>query len=261
MERKDEQTEEILNNLANEHIKNNKVKNAKSKVEKIIIILVIIIIIIVLSILILKNMTNVNSQHNQIKNVLQPYEIEPDEVKKPIIYLYPTVDTELTIKLGNPEKVTCSYPKYDNEWNVIAKPDGTLMDIKTGRKLYALYWEGKEVNNTETKEGFIVEGKDTIEFLEEKLQILGLTDREAEEFIIYWLPKLQENKYNYIRFVTLDEINEYMPLEFSIQPDTLIRVLMEFKALDEYIDIPEQKLETPERNGFVAVEWGGTEIK
>ena len=41
---------------------------------------------------------------------------------------------------------------------------------------------------------------------EEKLAILGLNEREAEEFIIYWLPKLESNKYNYIRFATEEEI-------------------------------------------------------
>lgn len=48
--------------------------------------------------------------------------------------------------------------------------------------------------------------------MEEKLAILGLNDREAEEFIIYWLPKLQENEYNYTIFASMDEINENMPL-------------------------------------------------
>ena len=36
---------------------------------------------------------------------------------------------------------------------------------------------------------------------------------------------------------------------------------MQFKPLEEYIEIPKQELTTPERNGFVVVEWGGTEIK
>jgi len=84
---------------------------------------------------------------------------------------------------------------------------------------------------------------------------------EAEEFIVYWLPRLQENEYNYIRFATIDEINEIMPLEFSAEPDTIIRVLMQFKCLENPIEVQEQELETPERTGFVAVEWGGTEIK
>jgi hypothetical protein len=33
-----------------------------------------------------------------------------------------------------------------------------------------------------------------------------------------------------------------------------------FKALDEPIEVTPQELVTPERAGFVAVEWGATEI-
>ena len=181
---------------------------------------------------------------------------------KPIIYLYPEETTQLTVTLGKPENITCSYPKYDNDgWQVIANPNGDLEDVKTGRKLYALYWEGINNNNANLKEGFVVKSEDTISFLEEKLAVLGLNERESEEFIVYWLPKLQENKYNLIRFATKEEIDEDMPLQFSKQPDTVIRVLMQYKGLNNYKEIPEQKLETPERKGFVAVEWGGTEIK
>ena len=53
---------------------------------------------------------------------------------KPIIYLYPEEETEVSVKLGNPELITCSYPKYENEWKVIAHPDGTLIDTKTRKK-------------------------------------------------------------------------------------------------------------------------------
>ncbi|MEI3400922.1 MAG: hypothetical protein V8R51_00505 [Clostridia bacterium] len=52
-----------------------------------------------------------------------------------------------------------------------------------------------------------------------------------------------------------------MPLELSIEPDTLIRVLMQYKPLDKYMEVKEQELVTPDRNGFTVVEWGGTEIK
>lgn len=30
---------------------------------------------------------------------------------------------------------------------------------------------------------------------EEKLEILGLNYKETEEFIVYWLPKLEQNEY------------------------------------------------------------------
>ena len=70
-----------------------------------------------------------------------------------------------------------------------------------------------------------------------------------------------KNEYNYIRFATLEEINNNMPLELSVDPDTLIRVLMQYKPLDKYMKVKEQELVTPDRNGFTVVEWGGTEIK
>ncbi len=183
-------------------------------------------------------------------------------VDKPIIYLYPTEDTDVSLKLLKDKNLTCSYPKYKNEWKVLAKTNGDLTDLETNRQLYSLYYESKsDIEFRVEKEGFVVRSEDTISFLEEKLDILGLTEREAEEFIVYWLPKLEANKYNYIRFATTDEINENMPLEINPNPDTLIRVLMTFKGLESPIDVQEQQLETPNRTGFVAVEWGGTEIK
>ncbi len=181
--------------------------------------------------------------------------------KKPIIYIYPKEQTKVSIKVGKPENLSHTYPKYENGWEVIAKPNGDLIDTKTGRNLYALYWEGKNTVEPNMNEGFIVKGKDTITFLEEKLKILGLNEREANEFIIYWLPKLESNKYNFIRFQTEEEINNNMPLEIEPKPDTVIRVVMEFKALEEPIQIQEQNLKTPERTGYTVVEWGGTEIK
>lgn len=181
--------------------------------------------------------------------------------EKPIIYLYPQTEEAVEIKLGFPNKIITSYPKYTNNWKVIAKPNGDLKDINTNRQLYSLYYENENTTNFKVgNEGFIIKGENSAEFLEEKLAILGLTERESEEFIVYWLPKLEANKYNYIRFATSDEINENMPLEINPSPDTVIRVLMTFKGLDNPIKVKEQQLTTPERNGFVAVEWGGTKI-
>ncbi len=181
---------------------------------------------------------------------------------KPIIYLYPTKETEISVSLLKEENITYSYPKYKDKWHVLAHPDGNLQDLSTGRNLYSLYYE---CNNTKDfkveKDGFVIKGKDTIEFLEEKLAVLGLSEKETEEFIIYWLPKLESNKYNYIRFATQDEINENMTLEINPNPDTIIRVLMTFKKLDSPINVQEQQLKTPIRTGYTAVEWGGTEIK
>lgn len=182
------------------------------------------------------------------------------DVYKPIIYLYPEEETEISVKLGSPEKLTTVYPKYNNGWHVLAEPNGKLTDLSTGRELYALYWEGKDATYHQTAEGFVVKGSDTASFLEEKLAILGLNYKEAEEFIVYWLPKLEKNSYNYIRFASSEEINIYMSLSVTPQPDTTIRIMMIWRSLDKPIDVTEQKLETPTRTGFTVVEWGGSEL-
>ena len=184
---------------------------------------------------------------------------DPFVAKKPLIYLYPTEDMNVSVKLGAPSKLTATYPKYNDGWNVFAHKDGTL--IANGRSYYGLYWEGANYDAKQTNEGFIVAGKESAAFLETKLAQLGLTEREANEMIIYWLPKLEKNAYNYIRFDLNKELDAYMPMNVSPKPDAMIRVLMAFKGLEKPISVREQKLETPERKGFVVVEWGGCEIK
>ncbi len=187
---------------------------------------------------------------------------EQQVVKKPVLYFYPTQKTDIQVKFPYAENLTCTYPKYTNGWNIMAQPDGTLKDINTSRDLYSLYYECNPI--TEFKmpnKGFIVKGEDSAEFLEKKLDLLGLNYKEAEEFIIYWLPILESNKYNHIYFVVNEEVNKQMPIEILPKPDTTIRVWMYFKGLENPIDIQEQNLESQPRTGFAVVEWGGSEIK
>ena len=190
-------------------------------------------------------------------NPNEPFSYETICLDKPIIYLYPTTETQVNVKLWTPENLSHTYPKYNSEkWrSVIAQPNGELEDMDTWRKLYALYREWKSDNETNFNEWFIVAWEDIIPFLEEKLAILWLNEREAEEFIVYWLPQMEGNEWNLIRFETIEEQNENMSLNITPSPDTVIRVMMDWKAIDEPIDISEQKLITPERNGFTVVEW------
>ena len=194
--------------------------------------------------------------------LIEPAHLEkvPVAAAKPIIYLYPTTETKTNVKLWKPKNLSHTYPKYNWEkWrNIIAQPTGDLEDMDTWRKLYALYREWKSDNETNFDEWFVVKWKDIIPFLEEKLAILWLNEREAEEFIVYWLPQMENNEYNLIRFETIEEQDENMPLNITPKPDTVIRVMMDWKAINEPIDILEQELVTPERNWFTVVEWWGS---
>ena len=138
-------------------------------------------------------------------------------------------------------------------------PDGTLTDAK-GQTYNYLYWEGEADLDYDFSEGFCVKGEDTAAFLEKALEELGLTRREANEFIVYWLPLMEQNLYNVISFQT-DNYTEAAELTVSPTPDTLLRVFMAWKGAEEFTELPEQELAAPERAGFTVVDWGGTEVK
>ena len=71
---------------------------------------------------------------------------------------------------------------------------------------------------------------------------------------------MEKNNYNLIRFIPLEELNEENELIIERKPDTLIRVMMEYKPLLFKINVEEQQLEKASREGFTVVEWGGTEL-
>lgn len=180
--------------------------------------------------------------------------------EKPVIYLYPEQVQEVYVQLELDGEFTCTYPEYDNGWKVKAYPDGILRDQDTGKEYNYLFWEGTSGTEYDLSRGFVVEGKDTAGFLEEKLAYLGLNEKERNEFIVYWLPRMEDNKYNLITFQG-EDYTEHAKLKISPEPDSILRVFMVYKPLDKAIDIPEQELEPFEREGFTVIEWGGAEME
>ena len=179
--------------------------------------------------------------------------------EKPVIYLYPETETRVTVKLDLSGELTCAYPAYDGGWTVTAAPDGTLTD-EHGQTYNYLYWEGEVANGFDFSKGFCVAGSDTAAFLEDALDRLGLTRREANEFLVYWLPRMQDNPYNLIAFQQ-EAYTESAKLTVSPQPDSVLRVFMAWKPLARPVDIPAQILPGFERRGFTLVEWGGAEVR
>ena len=179
--------------------------------------------------------------------------------EKPVIYLYPTAQMPISVKLDVDGRLTTTYPAYRDGWEVIARPDGTLTDPVTGREYYCLYWEGVTDTEYDLSRGFVIPGEDTAAFLEETLAKLGLTEREANEFIIYWLPRMEGNAYNLISFQT-EAYTENAKLTVTPTPDSMLRVFMAWKPLETPIEIEPQELTAFERLGFTVVEWGGTEL-
>lgn len=181
----------------------------------------------------------------------------PASIDKPILYLYPEYKTKVTVQLEKANQIITSYPKYNNGWEVVASPNGDLFD-QNGKYYYALYWDEYNINKVDFNEGFYVTKDDAINFLEEKLSIIGLNDKERNEFIMYWLPKLENNEQSLVYFELTEERESNNKLIISPAPDSLLRINMHIKKVNKKINIKEQKLNSFERVGFSAVEWGGT---
>ena len=176
---------------------------------------------------------------------------------KPVIYLYPESEITASVKLDLDGNFTCTYPDYGTDgWqNFTAKPDGTLI-APDGSQYYCLYWEGKLNLEPDWSKGFCVKGSDTAVFLEQVLAEMGLTPREANEFIIFWLPMLQNNPYNLISFQG-DNYDAAAKLEITPTPDSVLRIYMTAKPLTAPVRVEPQTFAPFERNGFTVVEWGG----
>ena len=134
------------------------------------------------------------------------------------------------------------------------------MVFPDGREYYALYWEGSGISEWDFSEGFCVKGENTAAFLEWALEAQGLSSREANEFIIYWLPLMQNNPYNVISFQK-ECYTDSASLEIIPAPDSLLRVFMAYYSSDTAVEIPAQEFAQPSREGFTVVEWGGALVK
>jgi hypothetical protein len=185
-------------------------------------------------------------------------------VYKPVIYLYPTQAEKVKVELDYKGKIIADYPSYDYSkkgWEVTAYPDGKIIN-QDGKEYSYLFWEGESTNpiSYDLSTGFIVKGEDTIKFLQETLSKIGLTPKEYNEFIVYWYPKMKDNKYNLIHFVD-KQYTDTAPLTITPKPDSMLRVFMVFKPVDGLVKVKSQEMKSFNRTGFSVVEWGGTELK
>ena len=181
------------------------------------------------------------------------------ECAKPVIYLYPEKTVNIKVKVG--AKITKSEPVYNNGWQVTASPNGKI--INSDNKVYdSLFWDG--IGNgpyPEIKDGFIVEQKNLKDVIATQLKELGLNAKESSDFMDFWLSKMPNTPYVRLTWFTTEQMNKLAPLAISPRPDTVIRIFLDFKGLENKINLPKQKLFSQPRKGFTVVEWGGLLVK
>lgn len=193
-------------------------------------------------------------------------------VDKPVIYVYPDVTQSVNIQLRVQGTLGFTYPAYNipgnndsavSGWTFMAHPDGTIR--LNGREYDYLFWDGRiEVTNTFNLKptGFIVQRDSLVSFFEKQLTVMNLSPREQEDFITYWVPRMQKNDASYVRFVFNEGYDQFATIKVFPQPKNIFRVMMVWQDATEMetIEILPQNIPTAKRDGFTVIEWGGTEV-
>ena len=204
---------------------------------------------------------------------------------KPVIYLYPTVATDINIKFDVPMQLDVQIPKYspNTGWMVNAQPNGQLKDLqpnqtncnqftnKTKGQEYAsescqnndypyIYWAGNTPKQYPKIEyGFVVAADQLESQLRSKLAITGMNTKEINDMIEYWLPQMLSKNKPFYQFSLIqnNELDKLFPMTVSPKPQSSIRVFLDWKALDKQSQISQQQLISYPRTGYTMVEWGG----
>ena len=185
--------------------------------------------------------------------------LSPAECGKPVIYLYPEKPMDVNVRVEPNQGISVSEPTYPkNGWDVFAKPSGEL--IFKNKKYPYLFWEGSsDVSYQQSNRGWVVAKDDLNKFFDNKLKQLGLIQKEINDFKEFWIPTMTKNNkpYYFVTFLPRKKIDQLAPLSITPKPDTIIRVMMDYRELDQKEEAVGFKIKTPQRKGFVAVEWGG----
>ena len=68
---------------------------------------------------------------------------------------------------------------------------------------------------------------------------------------------MSKSHFYFITFLSQRKINQLAPLHIIPKPDTVIRVMMDYKELEQKEEAYGFEIRTPKRKGFTVVEWGG----
>ncbi|GAB5416103.1 MAG: hypothetical protein Crog4KO_13120 [Crocinitomicaceae bacterium] len=184
---------------------------------------------------------------------------EPVMTFKPVIYLYPSEETEVIVDVNIKKgQHPFFYPDYHENWKCKAKPNGDL--TIDGEQYRYLFWEAQQndhLQEIEVDQGFVVKGSEAVSFLEDKLSNFGLSAAEQADFITFWGPKIAQNEQNLIHFEWNETCEKFADLNISPQPDYIYRVYMFVAPLDAQMDIQPQIIPQMNRSGFTVLEWGG----
>lgn len=185
-------------------------------------------------------------------------EVLPIYAVEPLIYLYPNVPTNMQIDVQAKGGVYLSEPLKGAMWKIKALPSGTVINSADERNYRYLFWEGVGDPVSDHSRGFVVSQDEVESFFRSELKKRGLIDNEMEDFLMAWLPHFKYHPYYFVTFLDEDQINKLFPLRASPNPETIIRIYMDFFGLLSPTKVqPLPEPHAKKRKGLTLVEWGG----
>jgi hypothetical protein len=173
---------------------------------------------------------------------------------KPNIYIYPKKNIQLSLKISFPSggSIIESIPAYNNGWNVYVDTNGII-----DNKYRFLFYESKQPDLFQNEVGWCISKYNLKSFFEQNLAFYNFSENEIIDFLVYWLPRLNEYDYYLIYPQTNIVIDKIIKLDFSIELDNINRLYYGFSGLNNYIKIEKPLIKGFEREGNYIMEWGG----
>ncbi|MCD4830146.1 MAG: hypothetical protein K8R90_12020 [Candidatus Cloacimonetes bacterium] len=174
---------------------------------------------------------------------------------KPNIYLYPQTTIDLDVNISFPLKgnVTTSIPQFPDEWqNLRVEPDGTI-----NSQFNYLFYECVVPAFSQKTAGWVVKREELEAFFIDNLQETGFIQAEIDDFIEHWIPRLLDAEYYAIYPQYNEQLDPLIRLEFSQQPDNVLRLSYYVQELDSNdLELQAPVIPPFERTGFAVAEWG-----
>lgn len=184
--------------------------------------------------------------------------IPPVECGKPVVYLYPEKEMDISVEVFPRGGVTISEPDYNDGWNVTAYPDGSVVNHADGKTYTSLFWESESYGDYIAEQGFVISDAHKAKELNDILVRYGFNDLEREEFLEYWTVKLQGSDYYFAGLLPQYELDKVAPLEITPAPDKVYRLFFNFFPVEKNFPHMEPVVIPMERDGYVVTEWGGS---
>lgn len=158
------------------------------------------------------------------------------ELCKPLVYIYDIFSRKNRLSIWFPQwgNFTKIIPDFSGKqsWDFHSDSQGVIMVENKTQPFEYLYYSARVPDYLYNTWWWQVYGRDIHAFFDEKLDFIGMTSWEKNEFINYWIPEFHPDVLYFVSFKFDTAIDHYVTLDFSQKPLRQMRILLEAYPVD-----------------------------